>query len=176
MLIPPRLDMDFAGTQRPMPWLGVALLLLALLAVLDVGTRWLAASEARRTLAVQAERLDMRQRQQARLSETAAQAQPDPHLLAATQMQQLSLLPVLDAIERQWRPEVAVLRLDVSLEGQMLVLSVDGKRLNDALGFAERLERDPRIARMAVTSYLPRLGLPAAERPVTANLEGRWQP
>ncbi|WP_269532475.1 hypothetical protein [Chitinimonas sp. BJYL2] len=176
MLMPRRLDMDFTRTPRPMPWLGVALLLLALLAAADAGTRWLEADEARRTLAVQAERLDMRQRQQVRQSQSAAQTRPDPHVLAAAQTQQLSLLPLLDAVERQWRPEVAVLRLDAALEGQTLLLSVDGKRLHDALGFVERLERDPRIARMAVTGYLPRLGLPAAERPVTANLEGRWRP
>lgn len=167
--------LDFQATGRRSPWLGLLLCALAAAVLLDQIARWQLAAEQGRALQTEAARLAALQQRLARQQAAAQPAPRDPRLLAAQAKQALALSPVLVALESHWQPRLALLKLDLSLEGNQLALSLEARSLDDVLALLAALGSDARFVQPKLLSYASKQDASVSLKPIQATLEMRWE-
>lgn len=91
----------------------------------------------------------------------------------AARRQQLSVQPGIVAIESNWRPDIAVLHVDLATQQRRIRLEVEARNVNDLLSFVDDLEQSPRIERASLNSNGVREEDP--NRPVIASIDAVWR-
>lgn len=130
--------------QRPTATWRPLVALLWLIGALLLGTTWLhrerLEQQQQQTDALDQQFIQLTRRQE-QLIQAAIRLSPQQKLqLAAFAQQTASPFPLLDAIGYAWANEVALTRLEVSTQAQVLNLDLEARVLADAFRFVERLK------------------------------------
>lgn len=112
--------------------------------------------------------------QERRAIDAMAQAAPlNAEASEAARLQQLSVQPGIVAIESNWRPDIAVLHVDLATQQRRIRLEVEARTVNDLLSFVDALEQSPRIEKASLNSHGVREEDP--NRPVIASIDAVWR-
>ena len=85
-------------------------------------------------------------RRQEQLIQAAIRLSPQQkQQLAAFSRQQDTPFALMDAVAQAWSPDVALTRVEVNTQTQLLHMELEARRLGDAFRFVERLKAQPRL-------------------------------
>ncbi|AZN35721.1 hypothetical protein [Iodobacter ciconiae] len=169
------MQLDFHQSTRSTPWLGLALVVAAVIALLWVMTRLDISDQARQQLNTREDEISWQRR---RLDEAHSKEQKEAptnaKVLAAQQAQQQAIGPVLAALEQTWLPTIAYTRIELASTEHLIKLDLEAKTLADALALVDRLGSTRGVKTVSLSRHNMRVSDPF--RPVQVNLDISWEP
>ncbi|MBY0443787.1 MAG: hypothetical protein K2Q15_01070 [Burkholderiales bacterium] len=169
------MQLDFHRPPSSTPWLGLAIVVAAVIALLWVMTRLDISDQARQQLDAREDEISWQRR---RLDEAQnkekKEAPTNAKVLAAHQAQQQAIGPVLAVLEQTWLPTLAYTRIDLANNEHLLKLDLEAKTLADALALVDRLGSTKGVKTVSLSRHNMRVSDPF--RPVQVNLDITWEP
>ncbi|NHQ84544.1 hypothetical protein HA050_00210 [Iodobacter sp. HSC-16F04] len=169
------MQLDFHQSPRSTPWLGLALVVVAVIALLWVMTRLDISDQARQQLDAREDEISWQRRRldEARNKEQK-EAPSNAKVLAAHQAQQQAIGPVLAVLEQTWLPTVAYTRIELASTEHLIKLDLEAKTLADALALVDRLGSTKGVKTVSLSRHNLRASDPF--HPVQVNLDIVWEP
>jgi hypothetical protein len=158
------------GMQAPRRW-GMFALGIAMLMLIGVIETLSTLREHGAELDAQTEQL--RRLQQAR-HEQAREGKLSPQMLALLAAQANALQPASDLLERAWRPNIGMLRVELTAASHDARLQLEARSMQDVIAYLQWLEEQPAVAAAhllrSADKDVPKLG-----KVVEVNIELRWR-
>jgi hypothetical protein len=168
-------QLDFHKQPSSTPWLGLALVVVAVITLLWVMTRLDIAEQWRQQLDSQEDEISWNRRRLDEALNKEQQAAPtNAKVQAAQAAQQQKLGPVLGLLEQSWQPTLAYTRIELSQNERKIKLNLEAKTLADGLTLVDQLGSSPGIKAVALSRHNVRVSDPF--RPVELNLDISWGP
>lgn len=143
---PPAPAVDFQHANAPLrPLIGV-LWLVALLLLFNTWQHWQRMEQQQLHTDELEQQFIQLTRRQEQLIQAAIRLSPQQkQQLAAFSRQAITPFPLMDAVARAWSADIALTRVEVNTQNQMLLLELEAKALGDAFRFVERLKAQPGV-------------------------------
>ncbi|WEX15462.1 hypothetical protein P2T68_33625 [Pseudomonas sp. G11] len=140
----PHVDFQRASaTHRP---LVAALWLVATLLIIQAWQQWDAMAQQQQQTDALEQRFTQLTRRQEQLIQAAIRLSPrQKQQVAAFTQQSSTPFALMNAVARAWSGEVALTRVEVNTQAQLLHLDLEAKGLGDAFRFVERLKAQPGV-------------------------------
>lgn len=173
------LHLDFQRVYRPVPWLGLGLLLAAPLALGMVVGHYQAVTAEMRLWEGKAEQAARRSAQGATasraLSEQAARAQVIEVNLANQVVHQLRLPwnTLFTAVEAAARPDIALLALEPDMQNGSVKIGGEAKDFDALLSYVKDLSKREVFGTVVLQNHQIQRDVP--EKPVRFNLIAQWR-
>lgn len=169
------MQLDFHTPPRTTPWLGLAVVVAAVITLLWVMTRLDIAEQSRQQLDSREDEISWNRRRldDARNKEIK-EAPANAKVLAAWQDQQQAVGPLLAVLEQTWRPEIAYTKIDLAGSEHSIKLDLEARTLADALALVDRLGSTRGIRSVSLARHNLRVSDPF--HPVQVNLDISWEP
>jgi uncharacterized membrane protein YhiD involved in acid resistance len=167
-------QLDFHKRPNSTPWLGLAMVVAAVIALLWVMTRLEIAEQMHQQLDSQEDEISWNRRRidEARNKEQK-EAPTNAKVQAAQQAQQQAIGPVLAVLEQTWLPSVAYTRIELASAEHLVKLDLEAKTLADALALINRLGSTKGVKAVSLSRHNMRVSDPF--RPVQVNLDITWE-
>ena len=131
------------GVHRP---LVAVLWLLTLGVLLNTWLHWQRMDQQQRQTDAREQQFIELTRRQEQLIQAASRLSPrQKQQLAALSKQAATPFALIDAVAQAWSPDVALTRVEVNTQAQLLHMELEARRLGDAFRFVERLKAQPRL-------------------------------
>lgn len=131
------------GVHRP---LVTVLWLLALGVLLNTWLHWQRMEQQQRQTDAREQQFIELTRRQEQLIQAAIRLSPrQKQQLAALSRQSATPFALMDAVAQAWSRDVALTRVEVNTQNQLLHLDLEAKQLGDAFRFVERLKTQPGV-------------------------------
>ncbi|QLG88197.1 hypothetical protein HQ393_08010 [Chitinibacter bivalviorum] len=168
------LQLDFNRRPSVVPWLGLILTVLGVVAVLWVMTQMDVAKENKAQIEIREDDVALRLKQLEAKRLAAQKASPVSDKVAkVTRAQTNNIETGLLILEDAWRPEIAITRMEIANSERDIKLEIEAKTLNDVLLLVDRLNQDPAVKQVSLARNAIKVGDPF--RPAVASLEIFWQ-
>ncbi|WP_052190671.1 hypothetical protein [Chitinibacter sp. ZOR0017] len=169
-----RLQLDFHRNPSVVPWLGLLLTVIGIVAVLWVMTQLDVAKENRNQLEIREDEVALRLRQQEARRLAEQKASPVSGKVAKVTQAQLVQNEIgMGILEEVWRPEIAFTRIDIATVEQDIKLELEAKTLNDVLLLVDRLNAHPAVRNVSLARNAIKSGDPF--KPAVASIEFFWK-
>lgn len=167
------LQLDFNRKPSVIPWLGLLLTALGIVAVLWVMTQMDVAKEQKNQLELREDEITLRIKQ----SESKATAERNASPVSAKvekvrRDQMLSNDIAFDLLERVWEQQIAFTRLEIATVERDIKIDLEAKTLNDVLLLVDRLQSQTEIKQVSLARNSIKIGDP--QLPAVAAMEIFW--
>ncbi|WP_373974930.1 hypothetical protein NT239_15050 [Chitinibacter sp. SCUT-21] len=168
------LQLDFNRRPSVVPWIGLLLTVLGIVAVLWVMTQLDVAKENKAQIEIREDEIALRLKQQEAKRLAAQKASPVSDKVAkVAKAQTFSAETGIALLEEVWRPEIALTRMDVVNLDRDIKLEIEAKTLNDVLLLVDRLTQHPQVKQVSLARNSTKVGDPY--KPAVAAIEIFWK-
>jgi hypothetical protein len=168
------LQLDFNRNPSVVPWLGLLLTVLGIVAVLWVMTQLDVAKENKAQIEIREDEVALRIKQLESKRLAAQQASPVSEKVGKIVLSQtFSPEAGIAVLEEVWLPEIALTRLEVANLERDIKLELEAKTLNDVLLFVDRLNQHPAVKQVSLARNSSKVGDPF--KPAVASIEIFWR-
>jgi hypothetical protein len=167
------LQLDFNKQTSVIPWLGLLLTALGIVAVLWVMTQMDVAKEQKNQLELREDEITLRIKQ--RESKATAERNASPVSAKVEKIrrdQMLSNDVAFDILERVWEQQIAFTRLEVATVERDIKIDLEAKTLNDVLLLVDRLQSQAEVKQISLARNSIKIGDP--QLPAVAAMEIFW--
>ena len=168
------LQLDFNKQNTVVPWLGLALTVLGIVAVLWVMTQLDIAKEQKNQLELREDEMSLRLKQRETKAAVERNASPVSTKVEKTRRDQmLSNDIAFELLERVWEQQIAFTRLEIATVERDIKMDLEAKTLNDVLLLVDRLEAQDEVKQVSLARNSVKIGDP--HLPAVAAMEIYWR-
>ncbi|QLI82567.1 hypothetical protein HZU75_14095 [Chitinibacter fontanus] len=168
------LQLDFNRRPSVVPWIGLLLTVLGIVAVLWVMTQLDVAKENKAQIEIREDEIALRIKQLEAKRLAAQKASPVSDKVAkVARAQTFSAEAGLAVLEEVWRPEIAFTHMEVANLERDIKLELEAKSLNDVLLLVDRLTQHPSVKQVSLARNSTKVGDPF--KPAVAAIEIYWR-
>lgn len=167
------LQLDFNKKNSVIPWIGLALTILGVVAVLWVMTQIDVAKEQKNQLELREDEISLRLKQRETKATVERNASPvSTKLEKIRRDQMLSNELAFELLERVWEQQIAFTRLEIATVERDIKMDLEAKTLNDVLLLVDRLQSQHEIKQVSLARNSVKIGDP--HLPAVAAMEIFW--
>lgn len=168
------LHLDFNKQHSVIPWLGLALTVLGVVAVLWVMTQLDVAKEQKNQLELREDEISLRLKQREAKATVERNASPVSNKVEKVRREQLLNNEVaFQVLEQVWEQQIAFTRLDIATVERDIKMDLEAKTLNDVLLLVDRLEALDEVKQVSLARNSVKIGDP--HLPAVAAMEIFWR-
>lgn len=168
------LQLDFNKQNSVVPWLGLALTVLGIVAVLWVMTQIDVAKEQKNQLELREDEISLRIKQREAKAAVERNASPvSTKVEKIRRDQMLSNDMAFELLERVWEQQIAFTRLEIATVERDIKMDLEAKTLNDVLLLVDRLESQDEVKQVSLARNSIKIGDP--HLPAVAAMEIYWR-
>jgi hypothetical protein len=168
------LQLDFNRRPSVVPWLGLLLTVLGVVAVLWVMTQLDIAKENKAQIEIRENEIALRAKQLETKRIAAQKASPVSEKVGrVVRSQMFSADTGIAILEEVWRPEIALTHMEIANIERDIKLELEAKTLNDVLLLVDRLTQHPSVKQVSLARNSTKIGDPY--KPAVAAVEFYWR-
>jgi hypothetical protein len=168
------LQLDFNRQNSVIPWLGLALTVIGIVAVLWVMTQLDVAKEQKNQIELREDEISLRLKQREIKATVERNASPVSSKVEKIRRDQmLSNDIAFDLLERVWEQPIAFTRLEIATVERDIKMDLEAKTLNDVLLLVDRLESQDEVKQVSLARNSVKIGDP--HLPAVAAMEIYWR-
>ncbi len=167
------LQLDFNKQYSVIPWLGLGLTVLGIVAVLWVMTQLDVAKEQKNQLELREDEMSLRIKQRETKATVERNASPvSAKVEKIRRDQMLSNDIAFELLERVWEQPIAFTRLEIATVERDIKMDLEAKSLNDVLLLVDRLQSQAEVKQVSLARNSVKIGDP--HLPEEAAMEIFW--
>lgn len=167
------LQLDFKQQNSVVPWLGLLLTVLGIVAVLWVMTQIDVAKEQKNQLELREDEISLRIKQRETKATVERNASPVSGKVEKIRRDQvLSNDIAFELLERVWEQQIAFTRLEIATIERDIKIDLEAKTLNDVLLLVDRLQAQDEVKQVSLARNSVKIGDP--QLPAVAAMEIFW--
>nr|WP_314899633.1 hypothetical protein [uncultured Deefgea sp.] len=167
------LQLDFNKQSAVTPWLGLALTVLGIIAVLWVMTQIDVAKEQKNQIELREDEISLRLKQRETKATVERNASPvSAKVEKIRRDQMLSNDIAFELLERVWEQQIAFTRLEIATVERDIKMDLEAKTLNDVLLLVDRLQSQDEVKQVSLARNSVKIGDP--QLPAVAAMEVFW--
>ncbi|MGL6041523.1 MAG: hypothetical protein ACRC01_10025 [Deefgea sp.] len=167
------LQLDFNKQNSVVPWIGLALTVLGIVAVLWVMTQIDVAKEQKNQLELREDEISLRIKQRETKATVERNASPvSTKVEKIRRDQMLSNDIAFELLERVWEQQIAFTRLEIATVERDIKMDLEAKTLNDVLLLVDRLQSQDEVKQVSLARNSVKIGDP--QLPAVAAMEIFW--
>ncbi|MBM5572286.1 MULTISPECIES: hypothetical protein [Deefgea] len=169
------LHLDFNQQNSVVPWIGLALTVLGIVAVLWVMTQIDVAKEQKNQLELREDEISLRLKQREAKATVERNASPvSTKVEKIRRDQMLTNETAFQILEQVWEQQIAFTRLEIATVERDIKIDLEAKTLNDVLLLVDRLEALDEVKQVSLARNSVKIGDP--HLPAVAAMEIFWHP
>jgi len=169
------LHLDFNKQNSVVPWIGLALTVLGIVAVLWVMTQIDVAKEQKNQIELREDEISLRLKQREAKATVERNASPvSTKVEKIRRDQMLTNETAFQILEQVWEQQIAFTRLEIATVERDIKIDLEAKTLNDVLLLVDRLESLDEVKQVSLARNSVKIGDP--HLPAVAAMEIFWQP
>lgn len=167
------LQLDFNKQNSVVPWIGLVLTVLGIVAVLWVMTQIDVAKEQKNQLELREDEISLRIKQRETKATVERNASPvSTKVEKIRRDQMLSNDIAFELLERVWEQQIAFTRLQIATVERDIKMDLEAKTLNDVLLLVDRLQSQDEVKQVSLARNSVKIGDP--QLPAVAAMEIFW--